>query len=362
MNREQSTRSMPNVQNFLRLLEIDLSSNTLPIAKILAINTHYLKQLPFLSGITTLYSSLYGKCYTFNYVGALNDKDVPIYIAKQPGKKNGLQLYIQVQKEDTLPLLTKDLGVRIVIHDPRSIPIVSKNGMDIRPQDLASISMAYSEINRLGEPWGKCAKDGQVLANNYSGDPYIQSECEIFCINQEISRRCHCSHPRYMTAVFTPKKQTICDTREKYKCFLSVVHDSDTGTFECNCPPACKEKYYELTTSASQLNEDFFLMVKKAKSLTMKNGKASVMNSGDDFSVIGVQIFFDAFFVSHVNETAIYSWESLVANIGGNMGLFLGLSIVTFVELFEFLMQLVTKLIRPKIKNGCVTKTFIQNF
>ncbi|GFY11100.1 amiloride-sensitive sodium channel subunit delta [Trichonephila clavipes] len=105
----------------------------------------------------------------------LNDKDIPINIAKQPGKKHGLQLYIQVHKEDTLPLLTKDLGVRIVIHDPRSIPIISKNGMDVRLQDLVSISMAYSEINRLGEPWGMCAKDGQVLANNYSGDPYIQS-------------------------------------------------------------------------------------------------------------------------------------------------------------------------------------------
>ncbi|GFY11094.1 hypothetical protein TNCV_4470801 [Trichonephila clavipes] len=46
--------------------------------------------------------------------------------------------------------------------------------------------------------------------------------------------------------------------------------------------PSDREKYYELTTSASQLNEDFFLLLKKAKTLTMKNGKASVMNSGDE--------------------------------------------------------------------------------
>ncbi|GBN93001.1 hypothetical protein AVEN_138986-1 [Araneus ventricosus] len=29
---------------------------------------------------------------------------------------------MQARKQDTLPLLSKELGVRIVVHDPRSIP------------------------------------------------------------------------------------------------------------------------------------------------------------------------------------------------------------------------------------------------
>ncbi|GFQ74657.1 degenerin mec-4, partial [Trichonephila clavata] len=317
------------------------------------------------SDIVTLYSPTYGKCYMFNYVGTFNDKDTPVKIAKQPGRTHGLQLYMQVRKEDTIPLLTRDLGVRIVVHDPRSIPIAAQNGIDIRPGDMASISMEYLEMNRLGQPWGKCAEDGQVLANNYSGDPYIQSECESFCINQEVFKRCHCWHPRYLSAVVTPKRKAICATNSTSavdRCFLSVVHDTDNGTVECNCPPACREISYQLTTSASQLNQDFFRMVKKAKTLTTKGGKASVTNSDVDFKLMGVQIFYNSFFVSHVNETAIYSWESLIANIGGNMGLFLGLSLVTIVELFEFLMQMITKLFSPKNTDGYKTKTYVQNF
>ncbi|XP_055934919.1 amiloride-sensitive sodium channel subunit beta-like isoform X2 [Argiope bruennichi] len=273
--------------------------------------------------IVTLYSPTYGKCYMFNYVGDSNDKDTPVKIAKQPGRMHGLQLYLQARKQDTLPLLSKDLGVRIVVHDPRSIPIASENGIDIRPRDMASISLEYLEINRLGQPWGICAADGQVLPNNYSGNPYIQSECESFCINEEIFRRCHCYHPRYLSAVVAPRPKIICATNDSNsvdRCFLSVVHDTDNGTVECNCPPACS------------------------------------------FSLMGVQIFYNSFFISHVNETAIYSWESLIANIGGNMGLFLGLSLVTIVEVFEFVVDLVKKLIAPKNKDAFKSKINVENF
>ncbi|CAL1291901.1 unnamed protein product [Larinioides sclopetarius] len=301
----------------------------------------------------------------FNYVGDYNDKDTPVKVAKQPGRMHGLQLYLQARKQDTLPLLSKDLGVRIVVHDPRSIPIATEKGVDIRPGDMASISLEYVEINRLAQPWGICAEDGQVLSNNFSGNPYVQSECESFCINEEIFRRCHCYHPRYLSAIVEPRPKVICatnDTTSTDSCFLSVVHDTDNGTVDCNCPPACREKTYQLTTSASQLNPDFFRLIKKAKTLRTQDGKASVTNSDIDFSLMGVQIFYNSFFVSHVNETAIYSWESLIANIGGNMGLFLGLSLVTIVEVVEFIMDLVKRVITPKSTEAFKSKINVQNF
>ncbi|GIY29737.1 amiloride-sensitive sodium channel subunit beta [Caerostris darwini] len=237
--------------------------------------------------MVTLYSPTYGKCYMFNYVGNFNDKDTPpVKIVKQAGRMHGLQLYLQARRNDTLPLLTRDLGVRIVVHDPRSIPIASENGVDIRPGDMASISVEYMQINRLGQPWGICAQDGQVLVNNYSGDPYVQSECESFCINQEIFKRCGCYHPRYLPAVVTPERKVICVTNStEDSCFMSVVHDTDSGTVDCDCPPPCREITYELTTSASQLNPDFFRMVKKAKSLKTENGQATVTNAEFEYGL-----------------------------------------------------------------------------
>ncbi|KAG8174925.1 hypothetical protein JTE90_025988 [Oedothorax gibbosus] len=124
------------------------------------------------SDMVTLYSPDYGKCYMFNYVGIHNSKDTPVKKARQAGRHHGLQLYMQSRKQDTIPLLTRELGVRIVVHDPRSIPLASENGIDIRPGDMVSVNVEYTEIHRLGEPWGQCVKDGDVLPNNYSTVPY----------------------------------------------------------------------------------------------------------------------------------------------------------------------------------------------
>lgn len=82
---------------------------------------------------------------------------------------------MQSRKQDSIPLLTRELGVRIVVHDPRSIPMAAENGIDIRPGDMVSVSVDYAEINRLGPPWGECVQDGEVLPNQYSAVPYTQS-------------------------------------------------------------------------------------------------------------------------------------------------------------------------------------------
>lgn len=38
----------------------------------------------------------------------------------------------------------------------------------------------------------------------------------------------------------------------------------------------------------------------------------------------------------------VLQWDTLICNVGGNLGLFLGMSIVTLVELIEFLFDLTT--------------------
>ncbi|GIX92072.1 degenerin-like protein unc-105 [Caerostris darwini] len=54
-------------------------------------------------------------------------------------------------------------------------------------------------------------------------------------------------------------------------------------------------------------------------------------------SMVGVKVYYNTFQVSKHNEVASYSWETLMANIGGNLGFFMGLTLVTFLEITEFI-------------------------
>ncbi|XP_054724246.1 degenerin mec-4-like [Uloborus diversus] len=197
---------------------------------------------------------------------------------------------MQALKTDSLPLLTRELGIRVVVHDPRSIPIAAEDGVDVRPGDMTSIKLDYVEIHRLGKPWGVCAKDGEVLSYNYSRDPYSQNDCERACVNNEIFRRCHCYHPRFIRSTIIPRRGFICPTNgtagaEIDDCFVEVMTDNDAGKIDCSCPPACREKDYDIVLSSSKLNSDFFQLVKKSRSLTMKNGTPSVISTDSEHKV-----------------------------------------------------------------------------
>lgn len=47
-----------------------------------------------------------------------------------------------------------------------------------------------------------------------------------------------------------------------------------------------REMEYQVTTSASQLNEEFFRIVKKAKTLSTRGGRATVTNSDTEYEFI----------------------------------------------------------------------------
>ncbi|XP_022255435.1 degenerin-like protein asic-1 [Limulus polyphemus] len=53
-------------------------------------------------------------------------------------------------------------------------------------------------------------------------------------------------------------------------------------------------------------------------------------------------------------EVEQYSWETLMANIGGNLGLFMGISLITIVDCVEFLWEMI--LYFSKTKNQQKTK------
>ena len=84
----------------------------------------------------------------------------------------GLELYLKNPYADVVPLLSKKYGARIVIHEPRSLPFATENGIDVRTGDMTSITLQYKETNRLGPPWGDCAYDGDNKTSRYLEVPY----------------------------------------------------------------------------------------------------------------------------------------------------------------------------------------------
>ncbi|GIX74764.1 degenerin unc-8 [Caerostris extrusa] len=102
---------------------------------------------------TVLYDPTYGKCYMFNYIGsAITGSDKPIEIDTY-GSTSGLQLLLRVTDNNALDLLRREIGARVVIHDPHILPFVSEYGVNVRPKDMTSLELSLSKVERLKAPW-----------------------------------------------------------------------------------------------------------------------------------------------------------------------------------------------------------------
>jgi hypothetical protein len=107
---------------------------------------------------------------------------------------------------------------------------------------------------------------------------------------------------------------------------------------ECDCPYECEKTYYTYTSSISlfptlQYSNYIFqsdLIKRKYPNITYQQLKKSVAR---------VQIFFDEMKETVVEESVKTELSDLISNLGGTLGLFLGLSFLSLIEFVEVLLQ-----------------------
>ncbi|GFR00467.1 degenerin unc-8 [Trichonephila clavata] len=224
----------------------------------------------------------------------------------------GLQLYMEVSHHQMIDLLNKDIGVRVVVHDPLQFPYVSEYGLNIRPGDSTAIQVEKYQVNRLGHPWGKCLKSGKHLPFNYSYEPYSQLGCRRYCQNFYIKQHCNCVKRSLLSPSFNrPTKRKlnlICNFSDpiQRRCADEVVELIENETIQCNCNQACSTTLLEL------------------------------------------KVYYRTLTLENITESPAYSWETLIANIGGNLGFFMGLTIMTFAEIVELICDIVFIMIKLK--------------
>ncbi|XP_054706854.1 amiloride-sensitive sodium channel subunit alpha-like [Uloborus diversus] len=312
---------------------------------------------------TVLYNPSYGKCYMFNFIGdTISSLEKPIQIFNY-GSHSGLKLILHVSQATSVDLLNRHIGARVVVHDPRDLPFVAEYGISLRPHDMSGIEVTQSYVSRLGPPYGSCVNDGSQLKFRLATAQYSILGCEKSCRHYYLTTKCNCTRRIYLRGTVLLKALTAYDfckvtEQKQYECMYNVITDIESGTIPCGCKPPCQEKVYSYSSSASQLNENYFKAVKEILTLSHSGRENfTVRNASDNNCMIGVKVYYRTFQVDKDVEIASYSWETLVANIGGNLGFFMGLTLVTFVEIFEFLWDIM-KTVFEKIQMRERSRTF----
>ncbi|XP_022238095.1 FMRFamide-activated amiloride-sensitive sodium channel-like [Limulus polyphemus] len=263
---------------------------------------------------------MYGNCYSFNVLPLLEDGE-DLLIAYSTGRLSGLRLEMDVELEDYVGDSVMPIGVRLVIHDPHVLPDPTYYGMDIPPFKETTVTVKQVSRKRLQAPYQDKCKEN-VMSTGEIG--YTQEMCMTKCAQEENMRQCNCVDPTLDP--FIKDDAILCDLMNRtHVCCLDDVHNNlRTKADLCDCPLPCETTTYDLMVSSTIL----------ATRNTSKDNLYPYQGS-----LLRLEIYFETLYQLVYQQVPKYEIAELYSQLGGQLSLWLGISLVSFFESVELLVM-----------------------
>ncbi|KAL9956703.1 hypothetical protein ACROYT_G038224 [Oculina patagonica] len=252
-----------------------------------------------------------GRCFTFNS----GKNGTKIRSARRAGSVGGFSIIMDVQaNENTISEFSR--GLRVIVHDQGTF-INMLNGFNVFPGSHTLVQITATKRQRLSSPYkSNCTQ--QVLPRI---PRYTRDGCFTQCQANITLAMCGCK----MIGVPVSSNMPVC-TFQHRSCEEQMAASFNPN--DCSCALPCVEMDYTTQVSYSQFPDDG-----AGKILNyVHNYHNSIQYQRENLVFLQVGFRFQGFTL--ITETPSYKMDSLLGDIGGNMGLFLGCSLLT---LFEFL-------------------------
>ncbi|XP_045451428.1 pickpocket protein 28-like [Melitaea cinxia] len=265
------------------------------------------------------------------------------------GDNAGLSLLLQAKKKDFDYLCSGPIqGFKILLHNPADFPRLS--------QQYLSISLGRNVIIAV-KPKMMTTSEGLKSYNPrrrqcfFSSERYLrffkvytQVNCETECLTNFTYVRCGCvhfgmPHGPEMRVCSVGKLDCIIRARMdlvtvEVQSNLEEAANTDDSMGEarrvatnCKCLPACTSIEYEAEISQGDFNAEALY---RALNYPLVEDIVSTLHTQ-------TKIFFKEAQFNEVRRSELYGQTDFLANCGGLLGLFLGFSILSIVEIIYFL-------------------------
>ncbi|XP_067664680.1 amiloride-sensitive sodium channel subunit gamma-like [Haliotis asinina] len=296
---------------------------------------------------TTFVSHQYGNCYTFNAEG--NGKKI---VSRFTGPSHGLSLELYLDQDEYIAALSPSAGARVLIHPRNSMPFPEDEGISITPGVSTSVGLRKVDISRLIPPHGVCAEKGLVedFYNTNLHTNYSKLSCLKSCYQTLIIKYCHCAMP----SLYVPANVTVCNmtntTVETCSTGLPDTYRAEFQQCDKSCPQPCKEVRFEKTLSVAQWPSKQYKhhLQSKVQQSNYKFYGSQVQE--EDFA--RVEVYFEDLLFKQIDQQKAYESQNLISDIGGQLGLWLGLSAITLGELCSFFFSIGQAATRRAVVNS----------
>ena len=275
-----------------------------------------------------------GNCYTLSTANYSLDP----YPLSAMG---GLSFEVSVNESDHhhgVVLVSPGIGIKLMFHDHGETP--DENwAVNVQPDLDVHIAVTKFQDIHLGTPYSSedCQGADDMPTSFTISDVYTKKRCQMQCYSDFLRKNYNCTFPKGMNGFYGCSVVVV----------LGAYHDGiayATGP-ECKCLRPCTKTIY--TTQMSAL----------AYPASVQNPLSSMDQSQtkaqqSQIKKIRVTVFYPTFDMIVMTQEASYMFVSFLADVGGQMGLFLGASLLTVTEFLEFFTMSVFRKLRDSGKNA----------
>ncbi|KAG5672978.1 hypothetical protein PVAND_003063 [Polypedilum vanderplanki] len=280
------------------------------------------------------------------------------------GQQSGLSVIFKVNSSMLCSnCVFSPYGFRVTLHMPVELSSLSKQFYNIpfrRETNLIvkpNMIYASKDIKDYEPNSRQCYFSNEKKLKFYK--IYSKANCELECKANFISRLCGCvkfSMPRSNETTVCNSAQLECvyqtelnyTTRDLQRKLLEkqLKKDIKQGKtnknderFEeleklgsCNCLASCTNIKYDV--EISQTDYDYF--------------------TEDDFLTAKLNVYFKDYYFSRLKRYEIYGWSDFLSNSGGTLGLFMGCSVLSFIEIIYHVIIYCINKIKSKMSSEII--------
>jgi len=147
-----------------------------------------------------------------------------------------------------------------------------------------------------------------------------------------------------------------CETESEISCTKnhSVINSQKDSYKLCldSCPLECHRVEYKTSLTATQLIGDYYVdFIKRKENLSKDFVSREIDTNVARESFVRLNIYYESLSYTHSSESPKIDYFSLMGFIGGILGLFLGVNLISICELTEVLIEIYLFKTKQKIKN-----------
>ncbi|XP_073819616.1 pickpocket protein 28-like [Musca autumnalis] len=226
-----------------------------------------------------------------------------------------------------------DQGYKLVIHSPNDVPQVSRHFLHIPMSEATTIAvlpnmMTTSEgIAKYRPEKRQCYMANERLLRYFK--VYSEKNCELECLTNFTLQLCGCvkfSMPRTRDMPVCRENDISCYDEAEEKLMLQQFTENIDN---CNCLPACTSLDYNVEISQSHFDVERTL---NAMNKGVDDELEEVAKEEWEYGSFSIYFKDNEFITTKRSE--LYGLYDFIANCGGVMGLFMGFSLLSVIEIF----------------------------